>query len=198
VPTPSEPRAEPRAEARAERRPPGPGDYTYLESRTPERWAYLAGLFLGEGCFSVGDQDGVPSFELKIAMTDRAVTEALAAEFGGASMGAGNAGTGRRFKDAFAWRVTDGFLAVELAQRMLPYMVGEKAEQGAAFLRFARVKLKLWQQRQADGRARYTTAERLILYHLAYAARIYAGGGTKQWIQRWHQRLNELATELAA
>jgi len=169
--------------------------YEHLEAVPPEQWAFLAGLFLGEGCFSVGDKWGVPTFELKVALCDRAVVEWLQQVFGGRVSPAGREGRGDRLQAAFAWRIEDGFLAVAIVERILPYMRGDKAEQGQAFLRFAHRKLEVWQQRQAEGRRQYLPSERLELYRLALSAREYAGGNGKRWMERWSATIYALGQQ---
>lgn len=171
-------------------------DFRYLAKIPNERWAYLAGLFSGEGCFMVRDQNKVPRFGLQITMTDQAIVRDVFATWGGALDEAGKMGKGFRLRDAYAWRAHDGFFVQALTRRILPFMVGEKRAQGEAFLKFVNAKLAAW-ARKGDART-YTVAERLRLFQLALVARNFAQGAAKDWRPRWEARIKELERELAA
>lgn len=160
----------------------------HLDRIPAERWSYLAGLFMGEGCFELGDQRGVPTFKLKIAVCDEAAMQDLL-EFGGAVGRAGRKGTGNRLQNEYAWRVADGYQVVELVRRILPLMCGTKHQQGRAFLKFARYKLRCWERRQRRGEVSYRATELLRMYQLALLARMYAGGASKEWRARWRKHI---------
>lgn len=161
-----------------------------LDERTPEEWAYLAGLFAGEGCFVVKDRERVPHFEMQIKMTDQLIVEDVAQRWGG-QVTLARRGT-KVNRTAWQWRMYDGYVIQKMLVQLLPYFIGEKGKQARSFARFVQEKLRVYEERQADGRHRYSDSECLWLFYLARDARNYALGRGGTWRERWAGYIKEL------
>jgi len=169
-------------------------DFRHLAKIPNDRWAYLAGLFAGEGCFMLRSQKQVPRFGLQLAMTDEQIVRDVCTTWGGTVDAAGNHGKNGRLRNAYAWRVHDGYFVQALTRRILPYMVGEKRAQGEAFLTFVDAKLECWERKTGVS---YPSEDRLLLFKLALVARNFAQGAAKGWRPKWEAYIAQLEQEVA-
>lgn len=141
-----------------------------------------------------------PEFRISVTIGDKAVCELFQAHLGGMvdemvyqnSPDREENNKRRYFRRGFRWIVYDGYLIVEIVQRLLPFLHGEKSLQGEAFQVFAREKLRCYERRVMEQRLSYTEEERYTLLRLAYNARMYAGGGRKEWRSKWAAELERL------
>lgn len=169
-------------------------DFRHLAKIPNDRWAYLAGLFAGEGCFMLREQQRIPRFGLQITMTDEAIVRDVHTTWGGALDAAGMHGKNGRLRSAYAWRVHDGYFVQAITRRILPYMVGEKRAQGEAFLTFVNAKLECWEQKGTA--VSYSAEARLKLFRLALVARNFAQGAAKGWRPKWESYIAQLEHEV--
>jgi hypothetical protein len=149
---------------------------------TATRWAYLAGLVEGEGCFFLGGPaDKIKAF-LKIRMTDRVVIEDINTDWPGQVISI-EPPAGVR-SAVYEWRVNRRAVLLEIIDGILPYMVGSKRDQAIHFRDFLLLQIVLVTQAKTEKR-RLTSQDRLLLLRQAMKTRLFAQGGSKEWYALW-------------
>lgn len=157
-----------------------------------EEVAWLAGLFIGEGHFGISRHGRTARFVVAITNTDREVLDLVARRFGGKVRRHERANLRRGERQTWRWYAPENFTTVALVNRLRAYLKGKKQRQAALVLQFAEVKQRLWQRRDADRRRQYTLAESLEILEAAFRARMYAGGGSKNWRGTWRSAIRVL------
>jgi hypothetical protein len=167
-------------------------DYTNtLDAIPPLTWAYLAGVFAGEGYLAVSMGKDVPVFGLGVEMCDRDTVELFRVWLGGVFVE--RPARTSKPRVSWQWRLTDGYRVREVVRRMLPYLTGVKRAHAHDYLAFVDYKLAAYEHRKARGLVGYDRKTRHQMLQLALKARRHAGGGLKAWRGTWESRLAELA-----
>ncbi len=167
--------------------------YDYLDDVPVADWWWFGGLFIGEGCFIVQGRINSPSPGLSVAVSDEAVCKRLYKLFGGKFFEATRTDRSKHIEPEYVWKVNTVDHVWEILRRMRPYIVGYKAEQCEAMITFTRRKRQMHAQKTTRS---YSTAEKLELLTLAYAARQYAQGGRKEWKVKWTTQMALWVKEL--
>lgn len=145
--------------------------------------AYCAGLFHGEGCFTVELEQ--LRLRVELEMQDRRAIEALHARLGGRLTTPRQQRGGTRV----VWRILfqDTEDIRQLCRRLLPWVEGNKAQQIRDLLALAETLQLLRARRRAEHRRSFTAREREQVRRLGRAVRNQAGGGgPKAWRKRWN------------
>lgn len=168
-----------------------PKRYAHLEKVPESWWAYFGGLFTGEGYIDLRD---TLSASLNLEICDHAVCQGIKRAVGGTLRKLPVHGT--QLQQPYRWSVYEPILIFQILRHIRPYIIGKKAKQSEALLRFMLLKLNYQERMQREGRRRYTTEEKLKLLELARQVREWSGGGNKAWKKRWTQRARVLKREV--